>query len=307
MLEKDNRSNEANWRTYLFFMKEKEKIKEARQNKIDLREINLLLKSLPLEICQLETDPVTNQRGWRAPKDKIFRISGEFIIETEQSEHNMVQYPPRLSRDLLIKENKREYQIFLKEANEDENIALKFLTEDLFNYTFTPPKFFDGKWLNVTLELKPSLYIKADIEAWYDPKAYRRDIRDIAPESEMMTECSFLHSIGETVWIQEYAEPVLDKCKIELIDSTDEEKKLYIPKTLNKEHLCVIDAKSYEQNIYVSVKRRPGQKREKELKDFIEKNSSFNFFEPNLDAIIHGAFPIAYRKEIILLEKNKKT
>ncbi len=98
----------------------------------------------------------------------------------------------------------------------------------------------------------------------------------------------------------------MGKCKIELIESPDEEKKLYIPKTLDKKHLCLTEGKNKpEQDITVWTKRRPGKKQEKKLRDFTENNKDLAFFEP--PSWTRVDLSIAYRKpkDIIIPEKEK--
>jgi len=172
------------------------------------------------------------------------------------------------------------------------------------------PQFFDGKWLVMEKGDRtepPNFFVKKDVKAWYDPKAYLLLIKDIVPESETITECRFTFPTSEIWWEQEYAEPVLGKCKIELIDLPDEEKKLYIPKTPDKKHLCSVDSQKIEYDVIVSTKRRPGKRQEKELKDFTESNKDLAFPELDQSIVIYDALSIAYRKpkKIIIPEKEK--
>lgn len=284
-----------------------------RENRTGVEELASLLKNLPLETCHYECDVVTKEWGWRAPKDKVFRISGHFVIYTDQSTNEMSLYCPQDSADIIKEEHPKEYQRLLKRAKGDEDTALKFFVENHRNgyfYENIPPKFFDGKWLSIEKSdgVKiPNFIVKKDIEARYDPTAYLRAIEDITPESKIITECRFIWPTDEIWWTQEYVEPVLGKCKIELIDSPDEKKNLYIPKTPDKKHLCSTDSKKLDYDVIVSTRIRPAKRQEKELKDFTESNKDWAFTDPDSRVIIHDDFSIAYRKkkEIIIPGKRR--
>ena len=281
MLEKDNQPNKMNLEIH-HLLKSRE---EAIQSKENLKAINSLLKNLPLETCRRECDSITEEWGWRAPDNKIFRISGHFIINTNQSQYDCCVYPPIRSAEIIKEEHQEEYQEFLKISKGDENTALKLLMEELW-FDFeefdddVPPKFFDGKWLDTNQENGEfSLNVKEDIQAWYENDAYFQRIKDLAPESKTITECAFTPPISEVYWTQSYAEAILNKCQIDLIDYQEKEKKLFVAKPSDREHLCRINEKKHPtQDIwFVSTRKRQNEQGKRSLEDFDKNNKDFYF------------------------------
>jgi len=205
------------------------------------KELTSILESLPLESCTRECDPITQRWGWKAPKNKEFRISRQFSIITDSDRELLGCYPPQPSADLLKELFPKEYKRAIKDAHNDEDKTLELLAKysddkEMWGMAEAPPKFFDGKWLIMYPDFKqqvfdeknrlevPNLLVGGEIKAWSE-REYSQEIKDINPKSSMITRVFFDSQILAQHWTQDRAETVLGKCKIELIDTIEKDEK----------------------------------------------------------------------------------
>lgn len=292
--------------------------RETRVEKEVWKEFASLLGNLPLENCNREHIAVTREWGWKAPKDKVFRISGNFIIWSEQSDLEDMGRPLE-SVGALKESHQKEYREFLEEAEGDESRAIDLLYDDIHDELRTPPKFFDGKWLVVSPDLKqdpkakeaskldmPQIKVKSDVQAWAE-REYLQGIDDISPQSPIVTDILFASQILAKKWKQYFAEAVLGKCKIDLIDFPDSEKKegFYIPEAKDDKHLYLPEGtrkrgghSDYEFAVRTRTRMYKGQEKEPEK---VVKNTSGLFF------VKSSLFPdllIAQRMEKIIFPKK---
>lgn len=293
--------------------------REAKVDQTKWKEFASLIGSLPLEKCNREIcNPFTGEQGWMAPKDKAFRISGHFVVDSSESDvedHVM----PLASADVLKEEYTERYKEFLTEAKGNECEALNLLIEDIFDgyYSGTPMNFFDGKWLIILPDLgqlpsdkgnkleAPELMVKDNIEVWPE-RDFFQIIHDITPQSPTITEV-FLERQARAImhWKQHYARATLGKCKIELIDSPEKEKESYEFKPEDNSNLYLPEG-TRKKGVYsdyefaMKARRRPNKKEEKQLETF-NKNGGLVFSQPwNSDVLI------AQRPEKIILPEKKK-
>lgn len=291
--------------------------REAKVNKTGWKELSSLLGNLPLENCTRECNPVTKEWGWKAPKNKAFRISEQFIIYSDQLNVED-QSIPEESEDLLKEEHAAIFQEFLKETGGNEMEAMKLLVEDVHDGIFsgtTPPRLFHGKWLVISPDLKegsspkdgllsPKLMIKADVMSWHDRGSYSQVIEDIVPQSKTITSCMFESIKGFVRWRQYYAEAVLGKCKIELIDLPEEGVGFFVPKPVDNQQLFLPEGargkEVYSRNDFFSLtEKRTGDEEKKRIKDFVQDTGLV--FDESLDSDLL----VAQRtREIILPEKK---
>lgn len=259
---------------------------------------NLLLKEIPLKDCSYEYNFVTEEWSWKAPKDKIFRVTGQFTIFCNQSDYFDYSHMPEMSAEMLMNEYPEKYSEFLKETNGNKKKALKLLNEDTFDMEGLgmPPNFFDGKWLVIPSELEEtSLLIKSDIKFKYDEDCFQI-IEDISPKSEIETGCLFDSTTKAIHWKQFYTEAVFNKNKIKLVDFI-EKKELLIFES-NK-------SKQIETPERVLSRKRKDENQEKDLKNFCQDNENliFDKLPPWCEDLL-----IARKKDKIIFpeEKEKK-
>ena len=66
-------------------------------------EQSLLFKELPIDNCRYERNQANGEWGWKTPENKIFRVTGAFVVFTDQSSNDMVSYEPQESLDSFKK------------------------------------------------------------------------------------------------------------------------------------------------------------------------------------------------------------
>ncbi len=297
-----------------------------REGRVDETEFASLLKELPLEGCHYECNPVTREWGWKAPKDKVFRISGHFTSASKSEPRYYTYGPPESSAELLKEEYADLYKGFLEKVMGNEERALKSLVEylndekDSYPPLEIPPKFFDGKWLITSFDLGESsqqdeeeqaeladIFVKKEVDAWYEREAYFQIITDLAPESEKVTGCFFRSPIADICWKQDYALAVLVECRIELVDSPDKKKELYIPKTINRREIHIPkeagkENDKFKQTITVKMKEREDKKqRNKKLDSFAKDNRGFTYVN---DLLNENLLIALKRKGILRAEED---
>ena len=200
--------------------------------------IREIIKTLPLETCELKTDPVTGIRGWHAPEGKIFCINGRFEISADKSKGNFFSYRPVPSLARYIADNRKDYNIFLQETNGDGKEALMLLIDDLNDELNLPddgpPTAFKGKWLNLDIGKSVSLIVRMEIDPYIEDM-FIQVIDNLEPDNPNQkswawrTEGSKTHQFVE--WQQFYAKGDLGYCDIVLVDYEEPEKKLFIPES----------------------------------------------------------------------------
>jgi len=277
--------------------------REPQSNNAEWEKLASLLGSLPLETCTRECNPITKEWGWKASQGKIFRISGQFVVSYDADPSDMSTCRPLASADLLKEEHKKEYEDFLREAEGDEDEALRLLAKDENEWDYgVPYKFFEGKWLTISPDFKqnlrldehrsleiPILMVKKEIEA-NASRDYLSYIKDISPQSSAVTEVLFESSVIQEHWHQDYVEVVLGKCKIDLLDFCEKKPEVFIPKPIEDKILLPLNALT-EERLSDSQKRT--------LQDLTDHGnlSIFKLFHPELS--------VALSKGIIFPKKKK--
>jgi hypothetical protein len=282
-----------------------------------------VLKSLPLDGCRREVcNPQTGEVAWRAPDNKLFRITGQFdVIDTEESREEIDYFTmPAPSLEKLKVELSEDYEKFLKKARGNKKKALRFLVEmcyedpPLYTHGEFPAESFVGKWLVINPDLEdigfatkttkqPDLEvkIKGDIEAW-SKKEYGSRLLDINPQSEIITDVAMDSDVITNYWRQPYADAVLGKFKIELVDTIDKTPELNVPtfrdSEIDKEKLIIPD---------VRIKRR-AEKRNEDL--FVKfageaEGKGIKIVTPSSESLFSLKFSIAFNNTKIIVPKNK--
>ena len=247
-------------------MKERERTGEQK-------EFNSLLKEIPLKDCSYEYDLVVKEWGWRAPKDKIFRVTGQFMILCNQSDYCDGLYGPEMSVEMLINENPEKYNECLdgREGNREE--ALELLHQEVLDFPGMgmPPNFFDGKWLRISSKLgeEPCLLIRGDAEIQYNNEC-SGEIDDISPESEIETGCLFNSTTRSLHWQQYYIEMIPNKSKVQLVDSLENKEIVIFESTKNEK---------IELPEEVSSRERQNKDKRKALNNFDKDNKNLVFNE----------------------------
>ncbi len=206
-----------------------------------LREIFV---ALPLDSCTLEPNPVTGETGWRAPEGFAFRLTGQFRIDSTQTDP-MYWYRPQESRELLIAENPEAYKNCMREAETDEEYALYLLLERIQDYhgELDAPTSFTGKWLVVDRD-NEGICVKSDVHAWYDQQTIGI-IHNITPDVKDGQSVVFESNEGFIAWKQLFASAILGKCKIELVEQADQKPEFFIPEPADTKTIVTAEPARY--------------------------------------------------------------
>lgn len=247
---------------------------EKISKKVVWKKFASLVRKLPLEQCTFEQNPLTGERGWRAPQDKAFEISGHFVLNSDQLD-GADWIGPNSSAALLKEEYKNKYDIALEEAEGDKAYAWQLFLDEIASdgMPAMAPTSFRGRWLVALPDLagsfsnnqEPSLTVKGEIEAWYEQDNFGF-INDLAPDSDTVTSCMYYSTKGVKKWQQYYACAVLGHCRIKMVDCPEEEQEFFLPKPVKSEFV-----RPEKNGLYVQTQRRVGQKAEEIVQQFIRE------------------------------------
>jgi len=295
-----------------------------RESKVDVdkqwESFASLIGNLPLESCSREQNAVTKQWGWKAPENKAFRISGHFTVFSDADPTSMDMCMPLASADSLKEEHRNIYEEYLADFEGNEDEALRELTSDLdWGLGYVPPKTFSGKWLVTCPDLSrnfadkregrtqiPGISVKDNIKTWVE-REYLQIINDINSNSSDMTGVMFPSQVLATHWEQDYAEAVLGKCKIEIIDRAETGGELFVPEKKDDRNLYLPEGtkekgtwSKYE--FVIKTKRRTNNVEKSQGENF-GQNKGLIFVRTSLDSDL---LAVIRDREIILPEEGKK-
>jgi hypothetical protein len=192
-----------------------------------------ILRGLPLETCEYTTDPETNEDGWHAPQGYIFRMSGRFTLQTDQSPTCMSHDMPLESTEMYIAEHQERYNELFIQTHGDKKQAFELLIEndsDLFGYTL--PVTFEGKWLTADNSKWRYLNVREEVQPYVND-SFIGQIKNISPDKNKETPLIFStkgmpqHTFVE--WKQLYVQADLGFCTVELVPYEEPEPVLSIP------------------------------------------------------------------------------
>ncbi|MBI2622746.1 MAG: hypothetical protein HYW64_01490 [Candidatus Levybacteria bacterium] len=261
----------------------------------NLEDLAALLSTIPFELCFYVVNPETNEGVWKAPKGKVFRMSGMFTTFADEQRMQFSGGPPSESMDLKIAHHPKLYSKFLRDTQGDEGKAFELLIEETKSdwggdEGLEYPKVFEGRWLVVhnphdgrvespeekdAFEI-PQVRVKRDINAWVERGAIRI-LEDINPKSSTRTGVLFTApQMIEINWLQDYAQAILGRCKIGLVDCFEEESKLVgIPDPEDNSHLLLpkrLVRQGGGDSFHVWIEQRTDEKTTtKEIRDFAAK------------------------------------
>lgn len=275
------------------------------------REVPKFLRGIPFETYRFEQLPVTGEWGWKAPEGQAFRVSGHFVVDSDQDDIAL-RSAPQDSVEIWKQKYPGRFRNFLRESNGNEAEALRLLVEDEDDWggghRYDSPNFFDGRWLVISpspqkgLSVKdrddmyldevfkpaslkpPEVRVKADIQAWSEEGfVVLKDLNRGETDTEIQVVFDSPPIMIE--WIQYYARPVFGKSRIYLVDCSQKDQKLYVPdgrdKSLNLPRRLESDPRFSGQDLrrrtfsMGSRIRRMDEKKRTQLEDFAKKGDVF--------------------------------
>lgn len=210
------------------------------------KQLEQIFKTIPAEQCSLKRNETTGELGWYAPSGFAFRVTGQFIVDSDQ-ENMVFKYKPQDSADMVIAEHRALYQDYYEWTAGDKEQALALLVEDLEDYSgeYEAPEFFIGKWLVMSPNIDgsdcsidsspttaPTLKIKKEVHSWYD-RDYLERIDNLTPGAAKPNPCTFESAQGFVEWMQYYAELIPEHSKVELVEAEEEIPEFFVPEPVD--------------------------------------------------------------------------
>lgn len=193
-----------------------------------LDQVQSVVRTLPLERCSFEQNPITQEFGWRAPNGFGFRMTRQFQVDSEQEDITH-WYRPQESRDLFLTQNRQRYRELLLEMDGSEELALEELLseEEEYEGELDLPESFIGRWF-VVRPNPLTVFVKEDIRAWYVADTLR--VPNVTEDPDKKVPATFMSKEITPVWKQYYAAGVPGLFEIELVDVPEVAPKLLLPK-----------------------------------------------------------------------------
>lgn len=275
---------------------------EEKSDSQILHELGEVLNTIPFDQLTTELTPMTKQLAWRSPRGFGFKITGKFYLYEDGSDPGVYyNNPPKISDELLKVLCSEVYPNYLKEADGDEDRALRILVREEKEHLgeYTPLCSFIGRWLFVDtnpgeiftdesgkIETELPLNIEGDLEAWYRSDTSVGALYDLIPESDTVISCVYTTPGEEINWKQYCARPGRGGCKIELVAFPEPELKFFIPSVFKEKPMWLPEAMAdlykgnehYLPNISTIVKKRQ-RAADQEMNELFDTKGEYFYFE----------------------------
>ncbi|SRR5258708_2252004 len=258
-------------------------MRETLEQTADLEKLHPIIKDLPLEKCSFERNPITREWGWLAPKGFTFKVTGQFVVDSDLTDPAYPHWShPLSSVDLIKSEYPELYKKLMEESDGDEKFVLEELEREQYDDGVRGlPESFIGKWLTID---RDSLRVKGYVELQY--AALRgKTLRNITPGTENVTSVA-IYDPGLDLdgnWIQDFAEIKVGHSKIELVEIEEQDSLIIVdPKQVSD----YPNGSLQKDGVHVVVFREPTDEEKQRLKEFKLKKGQLYIVDPKTGCII---------------------